>query len=48
MHELMRIGVVCVVYIVDGRSGCTNKIDIGEHSYGLFDLSLSRSIYLSA
>jgi hypothetical protein len=22
------------VYIVDGRSGCTNKLDIGEHSYG--------------
>lgn len=23
------------VYLVDGRSGCTNKIDIGEHSYGM-------------
>jgi hypothetical protein len=22
------------IYIIDGRSGCSNKIDIGEHSYG--------------
>lgn len=23
------------VYIVDGRTGCTNKLDIGEHAYGM-------------